>query len=721
VIKNIVNIFERDIKTIAKNRAALLTVVGMCVLPCLYTLVNVEAIWDPYSSVKTSDISIAVVNKDKGTEFQGENLNLGNSIVDNLKKNHSIGWKFVNSEDANQGLLNGRYYAVIEIPEDFSSDITSIAGNNPRKAQVLYEANTKRSPMAIKITDSAANSLVDSIKSNFIYSVNKAVFSYLNIIGENAEKNKYNIIALKDSIIFLGDNIDLITTILGNINDSSNNLAMILTQLKPAFSALGNADIVSQNDTDRANLVKSMQTSFNNSLDNIQMDLGNAKGDVHKLQDLVDELNSLTGAANSSNINSTVDKINNRISELENEVNSIMNFLKTVNSFSRSNKISSFLSSLKYVDNLLNSEKNNVNNLKQQLNKMNEADYSVKRSAESTAVDIEDKLTGLSNEYINEVRGPLNNIANDFVDSLNSSADILKTAENIDDQGSKSLEVLIDGSKLLASSSGKLENKINKFKDVILNVSDQLKLISNDDIVKIITVLQSNPELMGNFVANPFNIVEENIYTVPNFGSAFAPTYMTLSIWVGCTMLAAVLKTTVAEFKGAENFTLKEKYFGKMLLFVSLSVVQSLIIVFTTKFILHIYTENFFLMIMVGLVSAFTFSTIVYTLVSIFGNLGKAAAVVLVVAQIAGSGATYPIQLAPLVFRIIQPLFPFTYSVSGFREAIGGPLISTVTIDFSILILMSAAAILMGLFLKKPLYEMTNRLHDKFVESGIGG
>ncbi len=297
----------------------------------------------------------------------------------------------------------------------------------------------------------------------------------------------------------------------------------------------------------------------------------------------------------------------------------------------------------------------------------------------------------------------------------------MKTAKDMNKQGSKSIDTLIDGTRLAASSSGKLENQLLKFKDSISKTSDKLKLINNDDIVKIITVFQNNPDLMGNFYIKAFLILkEENIYTVPNFGSAFAPTYMTLSIWVGCTMLGSMLKTTVAKFKGSENLTLREKYFGKMLLFVSLSIIQSLVIVFTTKFILHTYTENFFLMIMFGIVSSLAFSTIVYSLVSLFGNPGKAMAVILVVVQLAGSGATYPIQLDPLIFRILQPLLPFTYSISGFRESIGGPLISTVVMDFSVLLLMFVIAVLAGLFLKKPLYGMTSKLHDKFIESGIG-
>ncbi|MEY8764765.1 MULTISPECIES: YhgE/Pip domain-containing protein [Clostridium] len=697
MIKNIVNIYKRDIKTMLGSRAVFLTILGMCVLPCLYTLINVEAIWDPYSSVKTSDILIAVVNNDKGTRFQGKNLNLGNNVVDNLRKNHSIGWRFVNSGEADRGLLDGKYYAVIEIPEDFSLNITSIAGDSPRKAQVFYKANTKRSPMAIKITDNAASSLVDSIKYNFIYSVNKTIFSYLNIIGRKAEKNKYNIITLKDSIIFLGDNMDFITAVLGGINDSSNNLLMLLVQLKPVVSALYNTSTIDENNTANADFIRSIQSSFNNSIEDIQMELNNAEANAYRLEAL---------AGNSSNIDFAADKIDYRISALNSEVDSVMNFLKAVNNFNYNTKIARMLDSLKDI-------KNSLDNLKQQLNNKN-------GSVVNSVSDVRRKLTDLSREYLDEVKGPLNSTADDLVNSLNDSADILNAAKDISSHGVKSLDILIDGSRLLADSSKKLENNMNEFKGVILDISSRLKLVSNNDIVKIITVFQNNPGLMGNFISNPFNIVEENIYRVPNFGSAFAPTYMTLSIWIGCTMLVAVLKTTAVRFKGTGYITLREGYLGKMLLFVSLSAVQSLIVVFTTKFILHVYTRDFFLMIMIGLISSFTFSTIVYTLVSIFGNLGKAAAVVLVVAQIAGSGATYPVQLVPLAFRIIQPLFPFTYSVSGFREAVGGPLVSTVIIDVSVLFIMASASILAGLFLKRPLYKMTGRLHDKFVESGFG-
>ncbi len=96
---------------------------------------------------------------------------------------------------------------------------------------------------------------------------------------------------------------------------------------------------------------------------------------------------------------------------------------------------------------------------------------------------------------------------------------------------------------------------------------------------------------MGNALAEPFNVKDENIYPVSTFGSAFSPTYMALSIWVGCAMLVAVLHTSVPKYHKFKNLKPREEYIGKMLLFNTLSMIQTVIIILTTVFILHVHVE----------------------------------------------------------------------------------------------------------------------------------
>lgn len=131
------------------------------------------------------------------------------------------------------------------------------------------------------------------------------------------------------------------------------------------------------------------------------------------------------------------------------------------------------------------------------------------------------------------------------------------------------------------------------------------------------------------------------------------------------------------------------------------------------------YTVNTFLMILFALITSLTFSIIIYTCVALLGNIGKALAIVLMIVQLAGSGGTYPIQVDPMIFRVLQPFFPFTYAVGGFREAIAGPLVSSVVLDLLVLIVMAVIFIVIGYFLKSPLHHKVNKFEAKFKASGI--
>ena len=137
------------------------------------------------------------------------------------------------------------------------------------------------------------------------------------------------------------------------------------------------------------------------------------------------------------------------------------------------------------------------------------------------------------------------------------------------------------------------------------------------------------------------------------------------------------------------------------------------------KLLLGVQVSNLILFILFGAITSLTFSIIIYTNVSLFDNIGKALNVILLVLQLAGSGGAYPIQVAPLIFKILQPFFPFTYALSGIRESIAGVLVSQTTLDFSILILFGSISLLFGLFFKDKVSKYIYKFHEKFEESEL--
>lgn len=111
---NILNIYARDWRNIAKVPTGIFLMIALVLLPSVYDWVNLVAVWDPYAH--TSGIRIAVTSRDEGAVVQGKTVNVGTEVVESLKKNTKLGWTFVDEGEAERGVEEGDYYASLLIP-----------------------------------------------------------------------------------------------------------------------------------------------------------------------------------------------------------------------------------------------------------------------------------------------------------------------------------------------------------------------------------------------------------------------------------------------------------------------------------------------------------------------------------------------------------------------------------------------------------------------------
>ncbi|MDP4146760.1 MAG: YhgE/Pip domain-containing protein [Bacillota bacterium] len=718
-VRNILKVYKRDMLAIIKNPIALLIIGGLCIIPSLYAWVNIKACWNPYNN--TSDIPVAIVNNDKGTTIKGKKLNIGNDVVKKLKTNHSIGWRFVGSKEANLGVVDGTYFAVIEIPEDFSSSFTSVLTGNFKRPEIIYKVDTKNNPVAGKITEAAESSLVNQITSNFISTVNETIFSSLNGVGQDAEKNKKKLINLKDDIIAVDKNMDLITGLLQGVQGRSENLSEFLTEMSATMPSVSNGlSSIEKSNENTKNLLSTTEQTLNTSLEGIQIGLNNAQTSAFRMQNLINNLNLSMSNNSASQVNSNIASINLEINSLQNEISSITDYLVKINNFNPNGDVCNLIASLKSAQSSLTDEKAKLNNLQQQYAKTNKISQDLLNSINTNNSNLNTQLLNTTKQYNTKAKPALNTIANSLINAANDTSSLLQSAQGLVQQINQLMKTALDGSNLANDVSSDLNNRLLQFRDVISALSAKLQQVDNDNLIQIISILQSDPKFMGDFIASPFDIKQEGIYSIPNYGSGMAPVYTVLALWVGCLLLTSLLKTEAAYFEGIEALSVREKFFGKMLTFVTLALIQGFIASVGDKLLLGVYTSNAVLMVLFALLSSMTFAIITYTLVALLGNLGKALAIVFMIVQLAGSGGTYPIQVDPLIFRILQPLFPFTYSIGGFREAIAGPLMGSVALDFVMLLIMSIIFILIGFFFRKRLYALVSGFEAKFKESGIG-
>ena len=179
-------IYSTDWLNLFKVPTGVLLILAIILLPCLYSWVNIESVWDPYAN--TSGVKVAVTNEDRGATVLDRSVNVGEGLVDNLRGNPKLGWTFVDREEAERGVDNGTFYASILVPADFSARITGIAEGRLDRPEVVYTVNEKINAVAPKITSSGVSAIAEQINESFAEAVSEALLAKLHEIGVQVEE-----------------------------------------------------------------------------------------------------------------------------------------------------------------------------------------------------------------------------------------------------------------------------------------------------------------------------------------------------------------------------------------------------------------------------------------------------------------------------------------------------------------------------------------------------
>ena len=766
-MKNIFRIFRADVKGLLKNFLALVIAVGLCALPALYAWFNIYANWDPYAN--TGNIRIAVASLDKGwTNKDGDKLNMGQNVIDNLKESDSIGWVFLDTEkEALDGVYSGDYYAAVVIDEDFTYSMYNAIADNFTNPKITYYENQKKNAVASKITDTAVSTLQTSINEQFIKAVTETVFQTTNGISDE----------LSDT--------DAVNAFIQKIDAVNENLKGYSSMID-SFMA-GNVSI------------GDVTNDANNTLSQGQSLIGDGIGKLEEGQKGLDSTqasfqNFSTNITNSMNqIQNSINTISNQISQaqLEQNAETLTNDLKDImdNAKALSDEIQSMQKQLQ--DTQKEQTEENVQDVLKQLEELkNKADglqqsgsldmESIKESIEQQKKDLEDKVNNLNDQNQDTVNKELDGIkdkvdeigqkAQDAVDkdtaktvsdgikkgvqtvqsSLSTYADTVKqmnelynnrvvpqvntmisnlsdTLQNVESLLTN-LSSTMDGMKdifqgvdttlgTLNTSMSQLQGVINKTSDKLTDVLDRLKGASESEQMDIIMqLLAGDPDTYSEFFSQPVEVEDHYIYEIANYGSGVAPFYSTLAIWVGMTILVSLVKVH-ADKEGLVQVKPHELFFGRYLLFFLLSQIQTLVIVLGDLYLLKIqclYPLEFWI---ASAVASFAFSMLIYALTIAFGDIGKALAVVVMVIQIAGSGGTYPIEALPSFFKAVYIFFPFPYAINAMRECIGGMYQNTYSLCLLELLVFAVAGLLVGLVIRIPFIRINHYIEKRMEDT----
>lgn len=248
---NFAKIARKDIAGIFKNRFIRISVIAIIIVPLLYSLLYLAAFWDPYS--RMDKLPVAVVNLDNGANNDGKYENAGQKIVDELRDNNDVGWRFVSLEEAKSGLNGDKYYSMFIIPEDFSTKILSAKDGKPEQAKIQYVSNDKKNFLAAQIGSKIEDKLKEKVVSSISKEYTEVTFDNLFDIKEGMRKAADGSKELADGnqkmldgVTKLNDNIPALQDGVGKLYNGAVQVNSGMGELKGkvdgATSKLSNVD-----------------------------------------------------------------------------------------------------------------------------------------------------------------------------------------------------------------------------------------------------------------------------------------------------------------------------------------------------------------------------------------------------------------------------------------------------------------------------------------------
>ena len=725
-MKNVWKIFQRDMMRIRNNVIALVVIIGISVVPCLYAWFNIAASWDPYSN--TGNLKVAVASVDEG--YEGSlipiEINIGDKVLSALRENTQMEWVFTTEEKATSGVKSGKYYAAIVIPKDFSDKMMSVFSEKVEKPEITYYSNAKENAIAPKVTDKGAGAVQRQVNEVFIETVSDTTLTVLQAVSNMTQASGAE-------------------TIVANLNTNLNQIAGDLTAsagLLESFSDMtGSAQKLLNSTTEflqtaQEQTKESRQTfqatsktfsSLDDSMDAAADSVGTALKSAENVYDQMDQVISdafENENADAQQIASTLDTLAGQVGNVVTAYTSVRDSVAAVaDKYPETSPLVDAIvvrmdTSIQQQKNLQSELQNSAKGLRDTTTDLSTARSELK---DLTAKN-QENMSGVSASYKSSVQKSLNQLSASLTSSkqeisgllsqLDQSANgIYKLTDTADSDLSEIQKVLGDSGKLLTAASERIADTTAKL--------DEME--ASGDFSELQSLISGDKSAISTFLAAPVSLDTYKIYEIANYGSSMAPFYSVLSIWIGGIVLVAMLKVNVSEncMKGLKNVKLHQIYFGRFITFMIVGLFQSTLIALGDLLYLGIQCEHPFLFLLGCWFSSLVFVNIIYTLTVSLGDIGKAVSVILLVVQVAGTGGTFPIEVAPSFFRAVYPLLPFTHSMAALRETVGGMYGMNYWIDLGKLAIFLGISLIVGLVLRKPIIKANDAFTEKLEETKL--
>ena len=703
-MRNIWRIFRADWQRISASVVAVVVIMGLCLIPCLYAWFNIFSNWDPYGPDVTSNIRVAVTSEDEGYELLGLKLNIGSMVLDGLKSNNQMGWDFVDSrEEALEGVRSGRYYAALIVPADFTGDFVSILDTDLRHPQIEYYENEKKNAIAPKITNKAKTAVQDEINATVVEMVTNAVTTVSSVcraLGLDADDVSQGVIeklsSAQDSLRTLEETLTAMQTLV----DQTDSI------LACAGVVAGDLDsIVSGND------LSGIQDALDRGigrLNETEAEIARQLEDIDAQIDVIaDDIAAAVGTAEdvAGFLAGPAQQLDQRLAEQQQRLEKLRDFAAGYPAVQE--RLGNAIYRIGELRDLLKTLENpgQLETWRQEVQaKVDELRQELREAALRISGSVNQRLEEL-NRDVTEKLQTLQSVFDSVSGNLSALGDKLTRYQEAIQSTGTTLSGAIQLSSTLRGDLGQL-------------AQDMDRIVTSDGFRRFVEVLENDPEGLADYLSDPVSMETVPVYEITSYGSSMAPYYIMLALFVGSLLTATMLHVNAPM---PELFRLRpwQRFFGRYQLFFLIGMIQALVTGLGCIYYIGIQCPYPGLFLLACCVCSLNFTMMNYALVYALDNIGMAASVIIMVIQVAGSGGVYPIDVLPGIFQTLYKFMPFHYGMDMLRETIAGRYENVYWKNLAVMAAMCVLFAVLGMVLYYPARPLNRLIARSKEKSGI--
>lgn len=718
-MSGILRLIRRDIAHATRNTMAVIVLVGLVVIPSLFTWFNVIASWDPFAN--TTELKVAVANTDEG--YQSDliplRINIGDQVVSALRGNEDFDWIVTDEDDAIDGTRSGEYYAAIVLPPEFSQDMLTFYADGGKRTDITYYTNEKKNALAPKITGQGADAVSADINHVFAQTLGEIAVNILADLSDylNDPDTQVTFAQLESHVSEVASqlragatNASAFAALLGSSQTLVTSAGQLVDGTAGAFdtaaSAAGQAvdsisglkqSVASTSDAIAASLAASAD-SFTQVGETVQQVLGDAAADAESQAAVLADLSA---------------RVQTHIDALEDLEDVLVDQVRPLLPAAAQQQLDAVVDALEVA--LAHQQE-----VKDKLDAAQAAITSGNATAQDAAAEIaaavdraEASIDALSDSYTSTLQGDLDQLEATLSDAL---ARIGVVGQDLG----------VTAGELTGTASA-VAARLGAAQDVLEGLADQLGQVADTfdalgqaleegrtagDFSGLQEAIGADPETLAASLASPVGLDRQAVFPVETFGSAMAPLYSVLALWVGALLMSVTITVAVPRGvpAGHAELTANQRYFGRYGIFALVGLAQSTLLGVGNLVFVQVQAVHPWLYLLAGWVASLVFTFTIYTAVVAFGNAGKALGVLFLVVQISGAGAAYPLQLLPEWFQHVSRFLPATYAVEAYRAAIAGIYQADYFKALGMLLLFVLPVLVLGLYLRKPLVSFNQNL-----------